>query len=295
MEKYRDCRLCPRECGVDRLAGQRGVCAASATAHVAHSMLHLWEEPCLVGEKGSGAVFFSGCALRCVYCQNAAISRREKGTPHTPDSLAALFLSLEKEGAANINLITASHYLPSVTAALRIAKEKGLALPVVYNTSGYESVASLRSLEGLIDVYLTDMRYSRAETAGAYSAAPDYPSVACAALAEMKRQTGAPRYNEKGLLLSGTVVRFLLLPSHLIEAKQCLKRVFSLCGQEVIYSLMSQYTPTRAVAGDKILSKTVPPYNYASLVDYAISLGIENAYVQEGSAASESFIPAFGE
>ena len=293
MELYRECRLCPRACSVNRLLGERGYCGASSTAHVAHSMLHTWEEPCLVGDRGSGAVFFSGCSLGCVYCQNAAISQKETGTPCTVEELAELFLSLEEKGAANINLITASHYLPSVISALRRAKEKGLSIPIVYNTSGYESVSSLRLLEGLVDIYLTDMRYSSAKTAAAYSSAPTYPSVALAALAEMTRQTGSPKYKADGVLLRGTVVRFLLLPSHLIEAKKSLKQVYTLYQEEVIYSLMSQYTPMKGASAFPNLTKRVSPYSYASFVSYAQELGIENAYVQEGSAASESFIPAF--
>ena len=292
---YEACALCPRACGVNRVSGERGRCHASSLAHVAHTMLHKWEEPCLVGEKGSGTVFFSGCNLGCLYCQNAAISQKEMGRPYTPSALAGLFLSLEEKGAANINLVTAAHYLPSVISAIRIAKSEGLSLPIVYNTSGYESVASLRLLDGLVDIYLTDMRYSTAKTAEEYSAAPDYPRVALSALAEMVRQTGRLGYDENGLLQKGTIVRFLLLPSHLIEAKQCVKRVHSLYKDTVIYSLMSQYTPMKQVSEHPVLSKKVSPYSYASFVCFAEQLGIENAYVQEGSAASESFIPAFEE
>ncbi len=292
---YEACRLCPRACGVNRANGQRGRCHASSTVYVAHSMLHTWEEPCLVGEKGSGTVFFSGCSLGCLYCQNAAISQGETGRAYSVSELAALFLSLEEKGAANINLVTAAHYLPSVILALRQAKAEGLSLPIVYNTSGYESVASLRLLDGLVDIYLTDMRYSASATAEEYSFAPDYPQVALLALSEMVRQTGSLQYREDGGLTKGTIVRFLLLPSHLIEAKRSLKTVYSLYGEQVIYSLMSQYTPMKKTAGHPILSQKVSPYSYASFVSYAESLGIENAYVQEGSAASESFIPSFEE
>ena len=291
---YRHCTLCPRACGVDRTSGKAGVCHIDATCLVAHSMLHAWEEPCLSGTRGSGTVFFSGCPLGCVYCQNHAISRGRVGKPYTQSELAALFLSLEAQGAHNVNLVTAQHFLPHVCEVISRAKEKGLSVPIVYNTSGYESVESLKMLTGLVDIYLTDFRYLRADTAKKYSSAPDYPTVSERALAEMVAQTGAPVFDGEGMMTRGTLVRLLLLPSHLIEAKQILRRVYTAYGDRVYISLMSQYTPTaEAAAHAPALGRRVSAREYASFVAYARTLGVTQAFVQEGSAASESFIPDF--
>ncbi len=288
---YSPCRLCPRACGVDRLHGQRGYCGMGATAVLAYTMRHMWEEPFLSGQNGSGTVFFSGCSLGCTYCQNRAISTGERGKAITVEALADAFLSLEKQGAHNINLVTAAHFLPSVCHALYIAKDKGLSLPVVYNTSGYEDVDSLKMLEGLVDIYLTDMRYAKSQTAEKYSSAPDYPQVAKKALSEMVKQTGTPRFSTGGMMQKGTVVRFLLLPSHLIEAKMCVKQVFTAHGDQVYYSLMRQYTPMKSAPPP--LDRAVSDGEYISFVRYAQELGITQALTQEKGAVGESFIPPF--
>ena len=289
---YASCRLCPRNCGAARDKGETGTCGMEDTPYVAHTMLHMWEEPFLSGTRGSGAVFFAGCSLGCVYCQNKAISRGKVGTPMDAQSLSYLFLSVEEKGAHNLNLVTASHFLPTVREALFLAKEKGFALPVVYNTSGYETTEAVASLGGLVDVFLTDLRYARSETAARYSFAADYPAVARAALAQMVRQTGAPKINENGLLTGGTVVRLLLLPSHLIEAKMNLKHLHDAYGDDVYISLMRQYTPVKGVSPP--LDRPVSDREYFSFVQYAEALGVKNAFTQEKGAIGESFIPAFG-
>ena len=288
---YASCRLCPRRCGAAREKGETGVCGMDATPRVAHTMLHLWEEPFLSGTRGSGAVFFAGCSLGCVYCQNKSISRGKAGTAMDAEALSSLFLSLEEQGAHNLNLVTATHYLPTVREALLLAKAQGFSLPVVYNTSGYETAETVASLEGLVDVFLTDLRYARSETAARYSFAADYPSVARAALAQMVKQTGAPLIDEKGLLKRGTVVRLLLLPSHLIEAKMNLKHLHDVYGDDVYVSLMRQYTPMEGVAAP--LNRPVSDGEYLSLVHYAETLGVKNAFTQEKGAVGESFIPPF--
>lgn len=262
-----------------------------AQAVLAHTMLHMWEEPFLSGTRGSGAVFFSGCSLGCVYCQNKAISRGERGKPVSVERLAEVFLSLEEQGAHNLNLVTASHFLPSVRAALVLAKEKGLRLPVVYNTSGYETREALSALKGLVDVYLTDLRYARADTAARYSGASDYPAVARAAAREMVSQTGTPAFDEKGMLIRGTVARVLLLPSHLIEAKMSVKYLYDSFGDDVYISLMRQYTPMKDALPP--LDRPVSDAEYLSLVKYAASLGVTRAFTQEKGSVSESFIPDF--
>jgi putative pyruvate formate lyase activating enzyme len=254
----------------------------------------MWEEPFLSGVRGSGTVFFSGCPLGCVYCQNARISRSYTGAEYNEKALAELFLCLERQGAHNINLVTATHFAPHVAAAISLARKAALSLPIVYNTSGYESVKTLRLFEGKVDVYLTDVRYHAAKTAGKYSSGLDYPAAAMTALAEMVRQTGEGQIDKDGMLRRGTVVRILLLPGHLIEAKQILREVFGRYGDSVYISLMSQDTPIEGIGGEyPELSRRVTAYEYASLVDYARTLGITRAFTQEGSAASESFIPDF--
>ena len=293
MEEYRACHLCPRSCGVDRTLGTLGVCRSPAIPLVAHVMLHQWEEPCLVGENGSGAVFFSGCGLGCVFCQNRRISAGQVGKPYTAEMLAETYLRLESEGAANINLVTAAHFVPHVRESLLLARKRGLRLPIVYNSSGYESLSSLRSLDGLVDIYLPDFRYLRRDTARRYSHAADYPQVAEAAIAEMVRQTGAPRFLGDGRMERGTIVRLLLLPAHLIEAKMILRRLYLRYGDTVYISLMSQYTPFGDLSDYPELSVRVSDAEYHSLVDYAITLGVKQAFVQEGESASESFIPDF--
>lgn len=292
-EEYQLCTLCPRSCRVDRTRGESGVCRSADTPLVAHAMRHMWEEPCISGKGGSGTVFFSGCALGCVYCQNQRISRGGVGKKYSVEQLSRLYLSLEAQGVHNVNLVTAAHYMPHVAASICLAKEKGLSLPIVYNTSGYESVGTLRRLDGLVDIYLADFRYARAETARRYSGASDYPIVAERALAEMVRQCAPPVFDKEGLMRRGVIVRLLLLPDHLIEAKIILKKVFHTYGDSVYISLMSQYTPFSLSDKYPNLNRRVSETEYASLVEYARTLGVQNAFTQEGSAASENFIPEF--
>ena len=293
MEKYSSCTLCPRACRTDRVSGKTGACHSSAIPLVAHSMLHMWEEPCLSGTNGSGTVFFSGCPLGCIYCQNEKISRGGEGKEYSAEDLALLCLSLEEKGAHNINLVTAQHHAPHVISSVSFARDRGLSIPVVYNTSGYESIDTLRVIESSVDIYLTDVRYAHGETARKYSLAADYPAVAAAALAEMVKQKPKPVFDAEGLMKSGVIVRILLLPAHLIEAKMILKSVFDKYGDSVYISLMSQYTPTKKFEKYPNLSRRVSEAEYISFVEYAQALGVKNAFTQEGSAASESFIPNF--
>lgn len=290
-DAYRSCRLCPRACGVDRTAGKTGACRVGSELRVARAALHPWEEPCLVGDKGSGAVFFAGCGLGCIYCQNRAISRGEAGAAITVERLATIFLELQEAGAANINLVTGTQFLPSILPALTSARERGLSLPVVWNSGGYETSGTLDALSGSIDIFLPDYKYASIKTAKAYSGAPDYPAVALAAIRKMLSISGEPIFAGDGRLLRGTVVRLLLLPGRLLEAKTALSRVFRLCGNSVIYSLMRQYTPQPGLPSP--LDRRVTDREYKSFVDHAVSLGIERGYTQEKDCAEESFIPAF--
>lgn len=288
---YEACDLCPRACGVDRTRGERGACRMTSRLVLARAALHHWEEPCISGTAGSGTVFFSGCPLGCVYCQNHEIADGSHGLAVDDGRLEEIFFELRDVGAHNINLVTPTHFAPTVAKAIRRARDAGFALPFVCNTSGYESTETLRALDGLIDIYLTDLRYARPATAAAYSHAPDYPAVARAALAEMVRQTGAATFDERGLMTRGTIVRILLLPGHLPDAKLSLLHLAKHYRDTVWVSLMQQYTPPPDMPAP--LDRRVTREAYDALVRYAETLGFEHAYTQEREAASESFIPPF--
>lgn len=293
---YSNCKLCPRECGADRIGDKRGFCGEGSKMRIARAALHFWEEPCLSGAeddgRGSGTVFFSGCTMRCVYCQNGDIACGEVGREITAERLVEIFHELENKGAYNINLVTPDCFIPEIAAAVRAAKESGFALPFVFNVSGYEKVETLRMLEGLCDIWLTDYRYNEEKPARLYSAAGDYPEVARAAIAEMVRQKPKPVYGADGMLKEGVIVRQLLLPGHLRNSRGAVKYLHETYGENIIISLMSQYTPT-GKTGFSELERTVTEAEYDAFVRYALDLGIENAYVQDGASAKESFIPAF--
>ena len=289
------CSLCPRNCGVNRLDGQKGFCGVDAEILVARAALHMWEEPCISGKEGSGAVFFSGCSLGCGFCQNNKISRGQTGKKITVEYLAELFFQLQGQGANNINLVTAGHFLPQVALALKNAREHGLKIPVVYNSSGYEKADSLKMLEGLVDIYLPDFKYMDPELAGKYSHAPDYPQIAKAALKEMVQQVGTPEFDERGMMKKGVIVRHLLLPGHVKNSREVLKYLHETYGDRIYISIMNQYTPMPAMKDDPKLSRKVTDREYERLLDYALSLGLNNGFIQEGETAKESFIPEFNE
>ena len=290
----RGCTLCPRRCGVDRAAGQKGRCGVAGTGiYGARAGLHMWEEPCISGSTGSGTVFFSGCPLGCVYCQNAVIASAQAGTPVSVKRLGKIFLELQEKGAANINLVTPTHYTPETVRAVKAARAEGLSLPVVYNCGGYECAETLRMLEGIVDIYLTDFKYMDSETAARYSRAADYPEAAKAALAEMVRQQPEPVFDGEGMMKRGVIVRHLLLPGHVHEAEDVVRYVYEAYGDQVYLSLMNQYTPMPGAAAYPELGRRVTKREYERLVDFALSIGVENAFIQEGETAKESFIPAF--
>ena len=292
-EIMEECRLCPRNCGVDRNSGQKGFCGVSAEVKIARAELHMWEEPCLSGKEGSGAVFFSGCALRCRFCQNRAISGGQQGKTVTVKRLADIFLELQEQNANNINLVTAGQFVPQVAAAIILARDQGLKIPVVYNSSGYESLNALKMLEGLVDIYLPDFKYMDPDLALKYSHAKDYPEVAKEALKEMVRQVGEPEFDDRGMMQKGIIVRHLLLPGHVRDSKNVLKYLIDTYENRIYISLMNQYTPMPAMKGDPLLSRKVTEREYERLIDYGISLGLENGFIQEGETAKESFIPEF--
>lgn len=318
------CRLCPRSCGVNRLyeAGYCGVGVKRGTGReagaagtlqwqddmviVARAALHAWEEPCISGEHGSGTVFFSGCGLRCCYCQNYEIALGRRGKQITLARLAEDCIRLQEQGANNINLVTPTHYVPQLAQMLSyLRQEEMLRIPVVYNTGGYERTETLGLLDGLVDVYLPDFKYIRAETAARYSNAPDYFAAASKALAEMVRQVGQPRFHEsggrdkyaceEGIMTRGVIVRHLVLPEHVEESKEIIRYLYETYGDTIYISIMNQYTPCVRGGLPDELRRRLTQEEYDEVVDYAVALGVENGFIQEGETADESFIPPFDE
>lgn len=293
MNKYENCLLCPRKCGINRRTGQTGVCGVSSEIKVARAALHYWEEPCISGKRGSGAVFFSGCSLHCVFCQNRAISDGKEGKVISKERLSDIFMELADKGANNINLVTPGQYIPDIVWAVNDAKSRGMKLPIIYNTSGYENVTELKLLEGIVDVYLPDFKYMDSTLSARYSRAKDYPSVAKQALSEMVRQQPDVVIDDAtGLIQKGVIVRQLLLPGHVNDAKAVLKYLYDTYHDHVYISMMSQFTPI-ALKDYPEINRTVTRREYERLVDYALEIGITNAFIQEGDVAKDSFIPAF--
>ncbi len=287
------CNLCPRKCSVDRENGKKGYCGEGSRIKIGRAALHFWEEPSISGERGSGTVFFSGCNLACVYCQNRAISAEHTGRFVTEDELCDIFLSLQSEGAHNINLVTPTHFIPQIVKSLVMAKKRGLRIPIVYNCGGYESVDALRALEEIVDIYMPDFKYFDEKYALRYSNAPNYFDIATAALSEMFRQVGKNEFGEDGMMKRGVLVRHMLLPGLLFDSKKIIDYLYSEYGDDIFISIMSQYTPLPWVEKYPEINRKISQEYYSSLVDYAVSLGVKNAYIQDGEAASESFIPEF--
>ena len=313
------CDLCPRACGADRAAGERGVCGADDRLLVARAALHHWEEPPLSGARGSGAIFFSNCPMHCVFCQNAVIAAGRAGRAVSVERVAEMCLELESQGALNLNMVTPTHYAPQIRAAVALARERGCGLPVVWNTSGYETVQAVRDNAGTVDIYLPDYKYAAPGLAKRYSRAPDYPQVALAAIEAMVEEVGRPRFDEvdgQPRMTGGVIVRHLMLPGQLADSMRVVKTLHERFGGDVLISLMNQYTPVLvdaaggdpAVGGDDAafaeharetlarcseLSRRVPDEDYERLLDYADSIGVEDYFWQEGGAAEESFVPAF--
>lgn len=293
MNKYENCLLCPRKCGINRRTGQTGVCGVSSEIKVARAALHYWEEPCISGKRRSGAVFFSGCSLHCVFCQNREISDGKEGKVISKERLSDIFMELAGKGANNINLVTPGQYIPDIVWAVNDAKSRGMKLPIIYNTSGYENVTELKLLEGIVDVYLPDFKYMDSTLSAMYSRAKDYPSVAKQALSEMVRQQPDVVIDDAtGLIQKGVIVRQLLLPGHVNDAKAVLKYLYDTYHDHVYISMMSQFTPI-ALKDYPEINRTVTKREYERLVNYALEIGITNAFIQEGDVAKDSFIPAF--
>jgi len=289
------CNMCPRRCNAVREGGETGFCRAGSLATVAYASLHQWEEPCISGHRGSGTVFFSGCNLNCVFCQNREISYEAKGYALTTEELARLFLIQQERGAHNINLVTPTHYTRQIACALRLAKREGLHIPVVWNSASYELPEEILALEGLVDVFLADLKYASAELSLRLSHCPDYFERAKQALDAMVRLCPEPTFDGDGMMTKGVIVRCLLLPEHLDDMKRVVSYLHRTYGERIYLSLMSQYTPFGDMSPWPELQRRVTEQEYDELIDYAVDIGVEQGFTQELEAAEESFIPPFTE
>lgn len=293
MELSEYCELCPRKCGANRKSGKIGFCGGEKEAKIARAALHFWEEPCISGESGSGTVFFSGCTMRCIFCQNREISRGEAGKSVSVSRLAEIFLELQQKGANNINLVTPMHYAPQIISALDIAKANGLKLPIVWNTGGWELPENVAAVKDYADIWLTDFKYFDNSLAEKFSNARNYFEIASESLKKMVGQTGEAVFDDNGMMKKGVIVRHLVLPGHTDDSKKILRWLWENFGDKIWISIMNQYTPLCTDEKYPELFRSVTDEEYDEIIDFAVSLGIENAFVQEGGAVGESFIPPF--
>lgn len=293
MERLKNCTLCPRDCRIDRFSSN-GFCKATPNPKIARAALHHWEEPCISGNKGSGTVFFSGCNLRCVYCQNFEISQRGFGKEVSIERLSEIFTELFEKGAHNINLVSPTPYVPQITAAIKKVKHI-VKIPFVYNTGGYETPETLESLRGIIDIFLTDIKYKDAVLSQKYSKAPDYFDISLSAAKKMIDICGAPQFDENGLLKSGVIIRHLVLPGCRKDSIEILKEIASeLSPDSFILSLMSQFTPDFDILSNyPELCRRITSFEYNSVIDTATSLGFKAGYMQEKSSAEKKYTPPF--
>lgn len=290
---FESCSICPRECKARRKAGNVGFCGMTDEIRIARAALHMWEEPCISGTAGSGAVFFSGCNLRCVFCQNYDISRAKAGLEVSSGRLVEIFLELQEKGANNINLVTPTHYAHKLPAVIEQARRRGLVIPTVYNCGGYEKPETVEMLKDYIDVWMPDFKYLSSELSLKYSGAADYFERACVALKKMVENIGAPVYDSKGLMKRGVLVRHLVLPGQTADSKRILRYLHDNFGSDIVISIMNQFTPLDHLEDFPELNRKVSNEEYARVVDFADRIGIEQCYIQEGGTVSESFIPAF--
>jgi len=286
-----NCRICARNCGVNRLKGQIGYCRSSKNLKIARAALHFWEEPCISGEKGSGTVFFSSCSLGCVFCQNHCISQGDMGKEITIERLSEIFIELQEQGAMNINLVTPTHFVPQIIESIDIAKNNGLNLPIVYNTSSYDNLETIKALKGYVDIYLPDLKYFDDKYAIKYSKVKNYFHIATKAIEEMVKQVGEPAFNNDGIMEKGVIIRHMMLPGLLFDSKKIVDYVYNKYGDRVYLSLMNQYTPYNKASEYPEINKPLNQKHYEALIDYALNLGIVNGFIQDEGTCSQSFIP----
>lgn len=292
LELLNNCKLCPRNCNINR-NNKIGFCKATNTVKVARAALHYYEEPCISGQKGSGTVFFSNCNLKCVFCQNYQISTCNNGKEITIERLSTIFLELQKKGALNINLVTPTHYVPQIIEALKIAKENGLSIPIIYNTSSYENVETIKLLKDYIDIYLPDFKYYDNDLAKKYSNANNYFEHASKSIKQMVKQTKKIVFDKNGIMQKGIIIRHMILPGYINDSKKIIKYIYDNYKDKVYISIMNQYTPLDNVKNFPEINRKVSKKEYDEVVNYAIELGINNGFIQEGDTAKESFIPIF--
>lgn len=293
MKLLEKCNLCMRNCNVNRNKGVKGLCNSTNNIRIARAALHFWEEPCISGENGSGTVFFSNCNLKCVFCQNYEISNEGFGKEITVDRLADIFIELQEKGANNINLVTPTHFVPQIIEALKIAKNNGLDLPIVYNTNSIDTLDTIKALNGYIDVYLPDFKYFEDKYSMKYSKIKGYSKNVIDVIDEMIKQVGAPKFNKDGIIEKGVIVRHLLLPGLLFDSKKVVDAIYNNFGDNVYISLMNQYTPMHNAKMYPEINKSINEKTYDVLIDYALSIGIKNGFIQESGTNSKEFVPDF--
>lgn len=287
------CEACPRYCRVNRETGQRGYCKCDNKIKVALVSTHYFEEPCISQRNGSGTIFFSNCNLNCIYCQNYEISQDGKGLEITTERLAEIFIEQQERGVNNINLVTPTMYVYQIIDAIKIAKKQGLIIPVVYNTNGYENVETIKMLDGLIDIYLPDLKYFSDNIAIKYSNAPNYFERATASIKEMYKQVGNTEFNEDGTLKKGVIIRHLILPNHIQNTKNILKWIKENMPEEVLVSVMAQYFPTHKAKNDKLINRKINNKEYKEIEKYLYTLNIKNGYMQDLGKHEEEYVPKF--
>ena len=291
-ELYNSCELCPRKCHINRNT-TKGICSNTSTLKVARSALHYFEEPSISGSNGSGTIFFSGCNLKCCYCQNKEISNDNFGINISVERLSELMLKLQAKNANNINLVTPTHFVPSIIEAIKLARENGLSIPIVYNTSGYESITTIKLLAGYVDIYLTDFKYFDNKLGEDLSKVKNYFEVASLALSEMYKQVGINKFNDNGMMTKGIIVRCLVLPTKGNDTKKIINYLYKKYQDNIYLSIMNQYTPVTKSTNFPFLNNKVSDSEYDDIINYALDLGVINAYIQEGETSDESFIPPF--
>ncbi|GKX68650.1 radical SAM protein [Inconstantimicrobium mannanitabidum] len=293
MNLLKNCNLCIRNCNIDRTAGKIGFCRSTDEIVIARAALHQWEEPCISGKNGSGTVFFSNCNFRCVFCQNHEISQEGTGRSVSIERLSEIFLELKSKGAHNINLVTPTHFVPQIIEAIKIARSKGLDLPIVYNTNGYDSIYTIKQLDGFVDVYLPDFKYFDDKYSTKYSSAPNYKENVLKIIGEMLKQVGTPQFDDNGIMLKGVIVRHLMLPGLLFDSKKVIDTLYKNFSDSIFISIMNQYTPLNKACNYPEINKTLNPKHYDSLIDYALSIGVKNGFIQDEGTSDTNFIPPF--
>ena len=293
LDTLNSCNICPRNCKSNRTSSTLGFCKSTAQIKVAKAYPHMWEEPCISGEKGSGTVFFSNCNLSCVFCQNFEISHEAVGKEVSIVRLSGIFLEQQERGCHNINLVNPTHYVPQITEAIKIAKKNDLIIPIAYNSNGYESIKTIKALKGYIDIFIPDLKYFEDKYAIKYSKAPNYFNIAAKAIVEMFNTVGKPVFDEAGMMKSGVVIRHLMLPCLLFDSKKVVDYIYKTFGDDVYLSLMNQYTPMYDAVNFPEINKPLNPKHYDSLIDYCIELGFKNAFIQDSGTSSEIFVPEF--